>query len=309
MGFDMPPSQRNAGGEWRRVGFEMEFSGLDLDGAAAVIADLFGGDRIVDNPFVQRLEKTRLGDFELELDASLLKQRRYAEALKKLGFDPDDDPFGAKLEKAIGNLAATVVPYEIVTPPVPLDQLDEIERLRQALHERGAKGTRASPLHAFGCHINPEAPSLEAASLLAHLRAFLLLFEKLRDSAQVDFSRRVAPFIDPFPEAYRDRVLDAAYAPDCRALAADYVAYNPTRNRPLDLLPLLAHVCGPEAVAGADGGKPVGARPAYHYRMPDCAIGDPHWRVAAEWNRWIQIERLAADGERLEALCAAATEG
>lgn len=39
----------------------------------------------------------------------------------------------------------------------------------------------------------------------------------------------------------------------------------------------------------------VKARPAYHYRLPNCLIDEPDWRLAREWNTWVAVERLAAD--------------
>jgi hypothetical protein len=43
-------------------------------------------------------------------------------------------------------------------------------------------------------------------------------------------------------------------------------------------------------------------RPAFHYRLPNCMVDEPHWTVAREWNTWVAVERLAADAGRLEEL-------
>jgi hypothetical protein len=48
----------------------------------------------------------------------------------------------------------------------------------------------------------------------------------------------------------------------------------------------------------------VRPRPAFHYRLPNCRVDDPSWRVAREWNYWIAIEELAADRKRREAMTA-----
>ncbi|OBX33760.1 putative amidoligase enzyme [Halomonas elongata] len=37
-------------------------------------------------------------------------------------------------------------------------------------------------------------------------------------------------------------MLDPDYQPDLRTLIDDYLEYNPTRNRELDLLPLFAYL-------------------------------------------------------------------
>ncbi len=42
------------------------------------------------------------------------------------------------------------------------------------------------------------------------------------------------------------------------------------------------------------------ARPTFHYRLPDCRLNDPNWSLAAEWNTWVRIEKLADDPSRLE---------
>jgi hypothetical protein len=43
----------------------------------------------------------------------------------------------------------------------------------------------------------------------------------------------------------------------------------------------------------------VKPRPAFHYRLPNCMVDEPHWTVAREWNTWVAVERLAADAARL----------
>ena len=150
------------------------------------------------------------------------------------------------------------------------------------------------------CHIiNAEAASLEARELLQMLRAFLLLYEWLCDAADVNLSRRIVPFIDAFPETYVRRVLDPAYDPDVARLIEDYIAHNPTRNRPLDMLSLFACVDPDRVLARTEPGEHVNARPAFHYRLANCRLDDPGWRIAREWNLWTEVEHLAADEERV----------
>ena len=85
-------------------------------------------------------------------------------------------------------------------------------------------------------------------------------------------------------------------------LIDDYIAFNPTRNRDLDLLPLLAFIDEAEVRRQLPDEK-INPRPTFHYRLPDMQLGDPDWGLASEWNRWVLVERLAEDGERLAALC------
>ena len=81
----------------------------------------------------------------------------------------------------------------------------------------------------------------------------------------------------------------------------DYLAFNPTRNRDLDMLPLLLHLDGARVRAALPNEK-INGRPAFHYRLPDARVSDPGWSVAPDWNRWVAVERLASDRERLESV-------
>ncbi len=94
-------------------------------------------------------------------------------------------------------------------------------------------------------------------------------------------------------------MLDPLYRPGMERLIDDYLAQNPTRNRALDLLPAMAYADPARVLARVGRPDLVKPRPAYHYRLPNSLVGDPVWTIAAEWNRWVQVERLAADGPRL----------
>ncbi|MEM6354465.1 MAG: amidoligase family protein, partial [Pseudomonadota bacterium] len=74
---------------------------------------------------------------------------------------------------------------------------------------------------------------------------------------------------------------------------------NPTRNRPLDLLPILADLDA-DRVRAALPSEKIKPRPAYHYRLPDCRIDDAAWSPRDEWLRWLAVERLAANSALLE---------
>ncbi|BBI60126.1 hypothetical protein HSBAA_14320 [Vreelandella sulfidaeris] len=140
-----------------------------------------------------------------------------------------------------------LVPTEIVCPPVPWNELEDLDALFEALREHGAKGTDASLMYGFGLHLNPEVESFDADYLLAMLRAYLLLAGWLRDEIKVDITREMLPHANPFHKAYALKVLDSRYAPDLDTLIDDYLHYNPTRNRELDMLPLLP-ICVPTIV-------------------------------------------------------------
>jgi hypothetical protein len=95
------------------------------------------------------------------------------------------------------------------------------------------------------------------------------------------------------------RLAEADYRPFLAELIDDYLAANPTRNRDLDLLPLLLFLDEARVRAVLPNEK-INGRPAFHYRLPDSRVSDPGWSIAPEWNRWVAVERLAADPERLE---------
>ncbi|MFN2350122.1 MAG: amidoligase family protein [Thioalkalivibrio sp.] len=298
-----PPETCTADGEERRVGVEMEMAEISLQAMAESVQGLFGGERQVDSPFVQRVQGTRYGEFQLELDSNLLKEREYLKFLRRLGVEVDPE---AGLEQVLSDLAGIVVPHELVAPPIPCSALTEMDALREDLRRRGARGTHASLLYAFGLQLNVEAARLEADYLRDVLRAFLLLYDWLMERGDVDMSRRFTPYVNPFPGRYARRILNGDYAPDMAGLIDDYLHDNPTRNRPLDMLPLFAHVDKQRVMAAPVERHLIKSRPTFHYRLPNCQIDEPDWSIALPWNDWVAVERLAADPERLAELSAEA---
>jgi hypothetical protein len=123
----------------------------------------------------------------------------------------------------------------------------------------------------------------------------------LRRRIDVDPMRRILPYIDPFPLAYIRKILRGDYAPDISALIDDYIADNPTRNRELDMLPLFAHLDEDRVRRQLDDPL-IKSRPTYHYRLPDTNFNKSGWGAVEEWNRWVIVERLAANPERLARL-------
>ncbi len=294
----MPPRLTAPDGSPRRVGVELEFADLDAPSAARLVRDLYGGEITVENPHRCRVRNTRLGDFAVELDM------RSAHP-KKGDAEPGAlDAFLEKLRPLWGSIGSLVMPFEIAAPPVPFERLPELEVLVTGLRDRGAAGTGASPLFAFGLHFNPEVAATDADYVLDHLKAFLVLSPWLRAQIRVDPTRRMTGFIAAFPVEYAVKVTDPAYRPDMDTLIADYLEANPTRNRELDLFPLFAHL-NPEALSAKITDPHVRPRPTFHYRLPNARIGDPDWSLAQDWNRWVAVEELAADRARLDSLGAA----
>ena len=78
--------------------------------------------------------------------------------------------------------------------------------------------------------------------ITAFMKSFALLNSWLRREASPDATRNLLGFADPFPADYVRRIASPDYWPDIAAFIDDYLAFNPTRNRDLDLLPLLHHL-------------------------------------------------------------------
>jgi hypothetical protein len=280
-----PPLPLAPGGRQRRVGVEIEYAGVNSADAADLVAALFGGAVEARDAHRHCVAGTRFGDFVLELDMSAAHPKDGAGEVEKV------------LRSALGTVGSVLLPFEIATPPVPFDRLGELDPLLGRLAAAGASGTRSNPLNAFGLHLNPELPRFDAGYIASVMKAYALLAPWLEDVIGVDAARRIAPFIQPWPDAYRARLVDPGYWPGLERLAADYVAANPSRNRELDLWPLLVHL----GVADSRD-ENVKPRPTWHYRLPDSRVGEPQWSVVPDWNRWVAVERLAADRARLDAM-------
>ncbi|WP_027366972.1 amidoligase family protein [Desulfocurvibacter africanus] len=302
MPFAMPPRTHTHEGRERRVGVELEFAGLGFPEIIAAVREVYGGTAKSENRFLHKIEGTSHGTFGVELDSSIFKQERYLKLLDRIGIHLHELDTGDLVEGVLERVAATVIPYEVVTPPIPLSELDSVERLRDALRARGAEGTGESLLYAFGLHFNIELPDLERETILSLLKAYLLLEEWIAEESDIDLSRRVTPFIEEFPHDYRARVVDQNYQPDLSALMADYLEANPTRNRSLDLLPLLCQLNCELVRRYPVESHLIKPRPALHYRLPNCRLDDPEWNVADEWSHWVSVEKLAEDRDKLEAM-------
>jgi len=190
------------------------------------------------------------------------------------------------------------IPTEIVAPPIPWHELAVLDGLVDRLRTEGARGTSASPVYGFAVQLNPEVAATDADHLRRHLQAYLLASDWLRRQVDVDLLRLLLPFVERFPLPYAAHVLAPDYRPDLGGLIDDYLAFNPTRNRELDLLPLFLWL-DPDRVTARVSDVRVKARPTFHYRLPNAALEDRTWSIVLEWNRWVRVERLAHDPDRL----------
>jgi hypothetical protein len=290
--FADPPIRQNAAGRLRTVGVEVEFGVLSAREAAMALADGLGGSVAEEDPHALIVDGTPLGKLMIEIDT------RYAHPQRHQG--TQWGRLDAYRAAQLGTVVQYFVPRELVTRPLPLDQLALVDRAVEVLRRAGAR--EAGPA-AFGLHFNPEPPRLDAEMITTILKAFMLLNDWLRRESRPRRRRHRFGFGRDFPPAYVRRVVAPDYWPDFAGLMDDYLATNPTRDRDLDLLPLFLHVDEDRVRARLPREK-ISKRPVLHYRLPTARVGQPGWSIAPEWNRWVAVERLAADGPRLERVAA-----
>ncbi|WP_100639420.1 amidoligase family protein [Marinobacter salexigens] len=292
----MPTITKTVDGNERRVGVEIELSGLGYQQLVNLAAELLGGEAAPQSRYVSKLE-TPLGNFIIELDSDPIKDldladERLPEIIRELG--------GQAME-VIDAAAELIVPLEIVSPPMALSDLNQIETLVDKLREAGALGSREAIYFAFGLQLNPELPDLKPATLVRYYQAFAVLYDWLKAHHQLDISRKFTPYIEPWSSEYTDLLVEDDYAPNQRQMMVDYLESNPTRNRALDLLPLFAHLDKPLLDQYVEDPR-IKSRPTLHYRLPDCDIDNPGWHFSSVWNDWVVVEQLANHSEDLAEL-------
>lgn len=148
-------------------------------------------------------------------------------------------------------------------------------------------------------HINPEVPEFSSEVILCYIKAYALLNDWLRDIINIDISRQVSPFIDEYPRSYIGKIVEESYHPDILMLIEDYIKYNDTRNRSLDMLPVFKYLKN-TFVSSLLPSVSVNARPTFHYRLPNTNFSNSSWSINQEWNRWLIVERLANNAELLK---------
>ncbi|MGM0953532.1 MAG: amidoligase family protein [Pseudomonadota bacterium] len=292
----MPEVLRTVEDKERRVGVEIELSGLGYNALVTHTARLLGGDAELTSRYVTQI-RTDDGPFQVELDADPIKElnlddQRLPQSLRDLS---------NHAMTMIDSAAEKVVPLEIIGPPLPVSRLEMIENLVDELRGAGARGSREAIYFAFGLQLNPELPDLEASTILRYLRAFAALYDWLRTRHQIDLSRKFTTYIEPWSSRYVQILMADDYAPDLPTLMADYLQHNPTRNRALDLLPLFAHLDSSLLETYVRDPR-IKSRPTLHYRLPDCDIDNPLWHFSSVWNDWVVVDDLANNPEDLEAL-------
>ncbi len=294
------PWLRKPDGQMRLVGVELELAGLGLMELAHLIQQVVGGRIEQQHEYLASVRDTSVGTVRVEFDATIFRELKVRKLIDDLTTDLVDHDDRREVEKTLARLAQQLTPFELVFDPLPVDRLHELEAIRWAVGLRG-QGTGSSPLSAYGVHFNVEAPDLEVSTVLAYLRAFLVLQEKLRTRHRVDLTRTLYGFLEPFPKEFALRVLDGRYRPDRREFLEDYLEANATRNRPLDLLPLLCY-WDEGVVRSRLPHEKITPRPAFHYRLPNSRVDELDRSLQREWRVWLEVERLAHDPQRLARL-------
>jgi hypothetical protein len=295
VSFKLPTVINKKDGAPRKVGFELEFSGLTLEQTVEALQSSLGGRCQEETPAEQIVRVESLGDFTVELDWNYLKHKA---AESGQGEGRND------WLELLGKVASLLVPVEVVCPPIPITNLNALDPMVSALRKAGATGTEESMIAAYGVHINAEIFQLDPEVLFSYVRAFCVLQWWLVEKHEVNTTRKISPYIDLYPDKYVKHVLSSAENPGIAMICNDYLEYNPTRNRALDMLPLLAEIDA-ERVSRAVDDPRIKARPTFHYRLPNCNIEHPGWSLAESWNKWWIIEQLAQRPDDLRELSAA----
>jgi len=294
-----PPLLETRDKRARRVGVELEFFDMKLQVAADLVAFCFGGKFEVVSEYEIHIKNTSLGTFKVEYDSNYLKQGAVA---KECSDSVSEQKPHHKNSKFIERLLRNISALEVITPPIEIQDLDEVDRLFRLFQQNGAKGTYLQPFRALGLHFNPEVVSQRVEDILPVMKAFFCLYDHLIVKEKVNLTRKIYPYIQPFPVDYMKLVVNPRYNPPLDIVISDYLEFNPTRNRPLDMLPLFSWLM-PELVEAYTDNELISARPTFHYRLPNSEVDDVEWSLKQSWTNWLQVERLAYHSDKLDCLC------
>ncbi len=266
----------------RRIGLELEFAGLSEARAAQVFTEATGTSarQVAEREWA--CETGQFGTCRFFLDTA------YDDTVVETGGKPAE------------RIMRQFVPVELATDPFHPAQLPLFDQAVARLRDAGAVGSRNGLLLGFGLHLNVDIASRQAGYLSAVLTSYALLEAWFRRAAPIDISRRLMPFVAPYPDSFIDTLalLDPA---DREELTEFYLRQAPSRNFGLDLLPVLAEFA-PEKVEAAVDGKKIKPRPAFHFRLPDCRIDEADWSVMEAYDQWSMVEAVAAESALLRRL-------
>ncbi|TRD21681.1 amidoligase family protein [Palleronia caenipelagi] len=271
------PNPNTRDGAPRRVGIEVECGGLPEDDLARTLARRLGGEAREKAPYEWIVTGSELGEVEVLLDTALRKSVE------------------SDLEKSGLDLGRSVIPVEFVTEPILPEQIETLDSVCQDLIKDGAFGTNEGIALGYGVHLNVALASTELDAIQPTLTAFALMEDWMRDRMNIDASRRLLPFINPYSADLVDALCDRDTDWTLERLMDAYLEHAGSRNHGLDALPLFKSLDEDRVVSAVPEMADKGARPAWHYRLPDCRLGEEGWSIALEWNRWCAVETVAAD--------------
>lgn len=294
-----PPWQTNYENRPRRSGVEIEMRGPTLDALSHALSGALKAEIRPKGRYEHELIDPQNRHWQCEIDSRWIKE---------LGREVIDEEPGAGLrqsvENAIVQTARQFVPLELVSPPLRFEELSIVEELIGLLRDLGARGSSDGLFNAFGMQLNPEIPSRDPMVIVRFVQAFICLQPWLQKRIGIDIARQVTGYASGFSTAYVQLLLRPDYHPDQNRLIDDYLRENPTRNRALDLLPLLAFFDEARVRSVVDDPL-IKPRPTFHYRLPSSEVHLPEWGLHTVWNDWVALERLAADSGRLVGCMAA----
>ena len=279
----------------RRIGFEIEYTGLSIEQSAMNIQSHFGGKLVPINKDTLHID-TDAGQFRVELDVHFMKNLSNM-SVKNLEKDKID------IEGAITNLVrpaiSAVMPVEIVTPPLNESDFNKLDQLVTSLRLAGAKGTNAAIHYAFGLHINPELKDFSSKTILNHMRAYALLYDYIHSTSKMDITRIASRFAKNYSYEYLKLILDEAYQPSLKELMLDYINYANSRNYALDCYPLFMFLDKP-LIKKHITDPLINPRPTFHFRLLNSMIDVPNWNISHAFKYWRIIEQLANNPKLLQ---------
>jgi hypothetical protein len=267
------------------VGVEVEFTGLSARAAVFALHAALGGSVSREDAHAFELRDSAIGDLWIELDIRQAHPQRHGAAL---AIKP-----GAALSALFGSVVSPFVPREMILSPLPVARLPEVDQAIDVLRRAGACGDGRVLFGTLGLHFNIATRT----SSIAHIRATTLAFARhdaqLRALIGENDRRLIARLAPAYPDAYVTLLEARSPAQDPDGFIDDYLQHNATRDRALDLLPLLLHLDGPRVRRRLPYEK-ISPRPVFHWRLPVARVGRKGWSIMPSWRAWLDVEAEAA---------------
>ena len=139
----------------RRIGIELEFLGPSARAAADALARDLGGYIKPEDAHAFRISGGQLGDLRVETDLRYVHPQRHPDLGLRLS---------ARGAAWLGTLLTPVVPRELITAPIPIAQLPDVDQAVRSLRAAGARGRGTVLWDSLGLHLNIDPPSLDPAT-------------------------------------------------------------------------------------------------------------------------------------------------